>query len=94
MKKNIGFKVIKQILNILTNENNATDGLIEDLSIEELIYFKYVLVTSVDVELCFSAYKNTLSSNRRSFEFENSKKLLIVQYNHFLGTYGNFNFFK
>lgn len=81
--KNKGFKVIEHISNILTNENIATDGLLEDLSIEDLIYFKYAPVTSVDVERSFSAYKNTLTSNRRSFEFENLKKLLIVQCNHF-----------
>jgi hypothetical protein len=83
MAKNKGFEFIQQISNILIDETTLIDGLPEKLSIQDLIYFKYAPITSVDVERRFSVYKNLLFSNRRFFEFENLKKSFIVQYNNF-----------
>jgi len=86
LAKNKGFEFIQQISNILIDETTVIDGLPDELSIQDFIYFKYAPITSVDVERSFSIYKNLLSSNRRSFEFENPKKsfiLFIVQCNNF-----------
>lgn len=57
------------------------DELPENLSTNDLVYFKYALVNSVDVERSFSVYRNLLTDNRQSFQFENLKKNLIVQCN-------------
>jgi hypothetical protein len=83
LAKNKGFEFIQQISNILIDEKTVIEGLPEELSIQDFIYFKYAPITSVDVERSFSIYKNLLSSNRRSFEFENLKKSFIVQCNNF-----------
>lgn len=56
-------------------------GLPEDMTNDDLAYFNYAPITSVDVERSFSIYKNLLSSNRRRFTFENIRKHLIVQCN-------------
>jgi hypothetical protein len=80
--KNKGFEVLQEVSNILSGDEIGANKLPEDLSIQESIYFKYAAITSVDVERSFSIYKN-LSSNRRSFEFENLKKSFFVQCNHF-----------
>lgn len=46
-------------------------GLPKDFSTDDLVYFKFTPITSVDVERSFSMYKTLLSNNRRSFHFEN-----------------------
>ncbi|KAL4132751.1 hypothetical protein QTP88_009852 [Uroleucon formosanum] len=53
----------------------------EDLTCDDLIYYKFAPITSVDVERSFSKYKHILSDRRRRFLFENLKKVLIVQCN-------------
>jgi len=54
----------------------------EDLTNNDLIYFKYAPITTTDVERSFSRYKNLLCDNRRSFDFENLKKSFVVQCNN------------
>jgi len=61
------------------------EGLPEDLNGNDLAHFKYAPITSSDIERSFSCYKNVLSDNRRSFDIENIKKVLIVQCNKFTG---------
>ncbi|XP_025412870.1 uncharacterized protein LOC112685254 [Sipha flava] len=81
LSKNIGLKILKQISSILSRSISTMDGLPEDLSTNELIFYKYAPITSVDVERSFSVYKNLLSHNRRSFKLENIKMHLIIQCN-------------
>jgi hypothetical protein len=87
LSKNIGLKILKQISSILSRSISTMDGLPEDLSTNELIFYKYAPITSVDVERSFSVYKNLLSHNRRSFKLENIKMHLIIQCNS--GKYNN-----
>jgi hypothetical protein len=87
LSKNIGLKTLKQISSILSRSISTMDGLPEDLSTNDLIFYKYASITSVDVERSFSVYKNLLSHNRRSFKLENIKKHLIIQCNS--GKYNN-----
>lgn len=64
-------------------------GLHEDFSTDDLVYFKFAPITSVDIESIersFSMYKTLLSNNQRSFHFENLYKHLIIQCN-FQGKY-------
>lgn len=47
-----------KISNILSGDQETFEGLPEDLKLNDLVYFKYVPITSVDVERSFSIYKN------------------------------------
>ncbi|XP_026820145.1 uncharacterized protein LOC113558795 [Rhopalosiphum maidis] len=82
--KNVGLKILKNISNILSGVTMNTElepGLPEDFSTDDLVYFKFAPITSVDIERSFSMYKTLLSNNRRSFHFENLYKHLIIQCN-------------
>ncbi|XP_022173387.1 uncharacterized protein LOC111035879 isoform X2 [Myzus persicae] len=80
-QKNVGLAMLKKIKNILNGELIDMKDLPEDLDINDLTYFKYAPITSVNVERSFSAYKTLLTNNRRSFKVENIKKHLIIQCN-------------
>ncbi|XP_016661793.1 uncharacterized protein LOC100573760 [Acyrthosiphon pisum] len=79
--KNEGYKLMVKISNILSGDQENFEGLPEDLKLNDLVYFKYAPITSVDVESSFSIYKNILTNNRRAFKFDNIRKCLIVQSN-------------
>lgn len=81
LKKNVGLTMLKKIQNILSGELTNMKDLPEDLDINDLTYFKYAPITSVNVERSFSAYKTLLANNRRSFKVESLKKHLIIQCN-------------
>ncbi|KAE9522646.1 hypothetical protein AGLY_016951 [Aphis glycines] len=80
LNKNKGFKIISNISDIL-NGQGTTNEIPDDLTANDLAFFKYSPITSVDVERSFSIYKNLLADNRRSFLFENLKQALVVQCN-------------
>lgn len=85
-EKNNGLRILEKISKILDGENDSnSDDFSEfpdDYSSDDIVYFKYAHITSVDVERSFSAYKTILSDNRRSFVFENLRKHLIIQCNN------------
>lgn len=83
LQKNVGFNILQKISNTLTRETTSMEELLEDLTGEDLIYFKYACITSTDVERNFSRYKNILSDNRRRFYVDNLKKALVIQSNKF-----------
>lgn len=56
----------------MTEERKLLIEISEDLTINDLVYFTYALLTSTNVERNFSKYKNLLAPNRRTFEFENT----------------------
>lgn len=68
-EKNEGLTILEKMSKILegVDENLDMSGFPDDYSINDLVYFKYALTTSVDVELSFSSYKILLSDNRRAF---------------------------
>ena len=57
------------------------DELGVELGPTDIGVFKYAQVTAVDVERSFSRYKSILRPNRRSFLFENLKKLVVCNCN-------------
>ncbi|KAL4125851.1 hypothetical protein QTP88_010091 [Uroleucon formosanum] len=70
--KNKGLNSLKQICKIITGgESMDLRSIAEDLTCNDLSFFKYAPITSVDVERSFSAYKCILADNRRAFQFEN-----------------------
>ena len=84
-EKNNEFAIILKILKILNGESSSMDGLPEDLTGNDLTFYKYAPVTSTDVERSFSRYTTILADNRRSFDVENIKKTLVVQCNNLSG---------
>ncbi|XP_025202640.1 uncharacterized protein LOC112599792 [Melanaphis sacchari] len=81
LAKNNGYKTLNIISKILNGEITSMDGLPEDLKANELLFFKYAPLTSVDLERSFSTYKILLADNRHSFQIENIRKYLVVQCN-------------
>ncbi|KAL4113266.1 hypothetical protein QTP88_016925 [Uroleucon formosanum] len=81
MEKNVGFVQLQKISDIINGQNESMDVLPTDISSGDIPFFKFAPISSVDVERSFSKYKNILADNRRSFEFSNLKKYLIVQCN-------------
>ena len=81
LEKNQGYQTLTQISKILSGEETSMVGIPENLSLGDLAYFKYAPINSVDVERSFSIFKVLLADNRKSFQFENLKKHLIVQCN-------------
>lgn len=85
LKKNNGLGVLEKISKILDGEDSSElidfSKFPDDYSSDDIVYFKYAPITSVDVERSFSAFKTILSNNRRAFEFENLRKHLIIQCN-------------
>jgi hypothetical protein len=71
IEKNAGFKTLVHISKIHSDEIDTMEGIEQDLKVEDLAFFKYAPITSVDVERSFSRYKNLLSDNRRSYKFFN-----------------------
>jgi len=81
IEKNAGFKTLVQISKIHSGEVDTMEGIEQDLKVEDLAFFKYAPITSVDVERSFSRYKNLLSVNRRSYKFDQIKKTIVSQCN-------------
>ena len=76
---------MKKISMILSGDSESMDELSEELTGNDLKFYKYAPITSTDVERSFSRYKNLLSNNRRVFHMENLKKILVVQCNNLTG---------
>ncbi|CAI6368792.1 unnamed protein product [Macrosiphum euphorbiae] len=81
LNKNSGLKILKQISKIIGGESDNMDDLPEDLTTNDLIFYKFAPITSVDVERSFSIYKNLLTDNQRSFKLENIRKYILLQCN-------------
>ncbi|KAE9522401.1 hypothetical protein AGLY_017232 [Aphis glycines] len=82
LQKNYGYQTIVRISKILSGEIHSMEGLPEELTSDDL----YTPITTTDVERSFSRYKNLLSDNRQSFDFENLKKSFVVQCNNIRDT--------
>jgi len=65
LSKNMGLKILRQISSILSESISTMDGLPEDDLKNDLIFYKYASITSVEVERSFSVYKNLQSHNRQ-----------------------------
>jgi len=74
LEKNEGYQTLTQISKILTGKETFIIRIPKYLSIDDLVYFKYAPINSVDVERSFLMFKVLLADNRKSFQFENLKK--------------------
>lgn len=71
---------MKIISKILEGQEVSKDGLSEDMNEDDVTYFKYAPITSVEVGKSFFVFKTLFSDNRRTFLFENIMHTLVVQY--------------
>ena len=78
LTKNPGFKIAVDIDKVINQRLQPSEQFVSKLSSYELTLFKYCPTSSADVERSFSAYKNVLADNRRSFLFDNLKQHVIV----------------
>lgn len=57
MLKNNGFKILSIIAEILDGKDARGKNISEYLTIDDMLYFKYAFITSVDVYRNFMQYK-------------------------------------
>ena len=81
LDKNLGYRSMCSISNVLTGQNFNRSGFEEELASSDLAYFKYAPIVSADVERSFSKYKNVLADNRCSFTFENLRMFTVIYCN-------------
>lgn len=80
MDKNVGYQQLRKVNSVLEN-GETVDESIQHFRVSELADFKFAPLVSCDVERIFSEYKSILSSNRRSFLFENLMHHIIIKSN-------------
>ncbi|KAJ4446702.1 hypothetical protein ANN_13399, partial [Periplaneta americana] len=73
--KNPGLTVLRTVADILAGKTPEHECAVP---LHLIPTFKYALVSSIDVERSFSAYKMVLSEKRCSFSMENLEKVLVV----------------
>lgn len=79
IETNIGFRIMKNISNILEEKTIFRDNIIsEKPTTDDMAHIKLTPMITVDVERSFSRYKATMADNRRQFIFENVKQYLII----------------
>ncbi|KAL4119186.1 hypothetical protein QTP88_012031 [Uroleucon formosanum] len=76
------FKIVTNISEMLYGKGTRGEDIPEDLTTDDMTYFKYASITSVDVERSFSSYNNLLTDRRRHLLFDNIRQILIVQFNN------------
>jgi len=67
---------------MLNGKGTRGEDIPEDLTTDDMTYFKYEPITTVDVERSFPSNKYLLTDQRRRFLFENIRHILIVQCNN------------
>jgi hypothetical protein len=78
----VGYNTLCHISKVPAGESFDISCIEEELTAGDLVYFKYALVVSVNVERSFSRYKNVLSDNRCSLTFDNLRQLVVVYCNN------------
>jgi len=70
-------KSLKKCPIFLEGIDNSMENL-ENLQVNDLQFYEFAPLTSVDVERSFLRYKNLLANSRRSFTFENIRPIILV----------------
>jgi hypothetical protein len=78
--KNVGFRLLLEIGKLIRGDKIINSKL-EIYEPHQLACYKYAPVTSCDVERSFSVFKNIFADRRRSYLFDNLKKVVMLQYN-------------
>lgn len=81
-EKNYGLRTLKEMSKVLNGEDDGKlddfSELRDDHSRDDIIYFQYAPITTVNVERSFTAYtgKTILWNDRRAFAFQNLKQTI------------------
>lgn len=75
--KNDGFQILTNISEMLDGKGSKR----ENLTTDDMTYFKCASITFVNTERSFSPYKHLLTDQHHSLLFENIRYILIVQCN-------------
>ena len=78
LNKNNGLKILKQILKILDGESVTMDSLPEDLATNDISFFKYAPITTVDVKRSFSIYTKISQLKIKDHLNSKTKKHLLL----------------
>lgn len=70
LRKMNWFSIFENILNILTEKVTSVEGLPEDLSRDDLVYFKYACIDSAELIVSFCRFKIFFRSERRRLYVE------------------------
>lgn len=85
LRENGGLIVLRKISKIISAEENPIDPtlLARGLEMNDLLYYKYAPIASVDVERSFPAYKSVFPDDGRDYfgNFEYIRKNLVIQCN-------------
>lgn len=73
-----------EISKVLIKKSESMDRLHDELTGNDLKFYKNTLIRSTDVERSFSRFKNIVSNNRCVFKVDNLKKVLMVQSNNLI----------
>jgi len=70
LDKNVAYNIVCKISKVLSGKEDDITNLYlpEDMTENDILYFKYAPLTSADIERSFSMLKNLLADNRRSFK--------------------------
>lgn len=80
LKKNNRLKILRNISKIMNVHKTKEKYIPGYLTVDDISYFKYTPVTSVDVKRTFYLQKSFIRQ-RRSFLFKNIKQHTIIQWN-------------
>jgi len=82
INKNPDINNLREIIDSLYNEQSLSPQLRKIYTLTDLQKYKYVPLTSCDVERSFSQYKLILSDRRRSFKLSTLRNNLIIKCNN------------
>ncbi|KAJ4443226.1 hypothetical protein ANN_04894 [Periplaneta americana] len=81
LQNKVDYQTMCKFDKILQRENFDLGEFVEDFSPGDVAYFKYPPMTSVEVKISFSVYKNVLQDNRLSFKFETLRMIMVLYCN-------------
>jgi hypothetical protein len=96
LNKNKMLKILQNISKIINGEKPDENNIPEEITTDDISYFKYAPVPLIEVERSFSTYKNILFDQPRTFLFENIRQHIIIQCNNnFVQvSYNNYQIFE
>jgi len=79
LKKNEGFLKLSNMVQIISGQpgNNLVHHVDVNYTPADIAAYSYAPIASCDVERSFSRYKTLLADNRRSFTFDNLRKIFV-----------------
>lgn len=67
-------------------DSESLDRELKHYTIDELLYFQFAFITSIDVKGSFSRFKYLISNRRHEFSFKNLVQNVTLEYNRVCGS--------